>query len=67
MGLVGKLFKPSTGTGKPKIDAFKLLLLKPAAQAQVGKDKIVYKLLTQSHKHPTKKNRKNKLREATND
>ena len=43
-----------------------LLLLKPAAQAQVKK-KIVHKFLSQPHKHLRHVNLKNKLRDATKD
>ena len=42
-----------------------LLFLKPAAPAKVEKNEVVYKLLSQPHKHLKHENGRKELREAT--
>ena len=44
-----------------------IIIIKISSTGQSGKNKIVYKLLTQTHKHQHHIKQKNKLIEATND
>ena len=44
-----------------------IIIIKTSSTGQRVKNKIVYKLLTQPHKHLHHEKQKNKLREETND